>query len=133
MNIWQFKYEILSLVQKYKPHVDFFAIRLERSHGADIFLRSGKVETLSTGISIGGQVRACHRGGWGFASFNDLHSLEAKLKEAIASAKWVGSEETVLAVVEPVQAKVSLIKENPHQIELIDKKNLCAHYTDILR
>jgi len=133
MNIWQFKDEILSLVQKYKPHVDFFEIRLERSHGADIFLRSGKVETLSTGISIGGQVRACHRGGWGFASFNDLHSLEAKLKEAIASAKWVGSEETVLAVVEPVLAKVSLIKENPHQIELIDKKNLCAHYTDILR
>jgi TldD protein len=132
MNIWQFKDEILSLVQKYKPHVDFFAIRLERSHGADIFLRSGKVETLSTGISIGGQVRACHRGGWGFASFNDLHSLEAKLKEAIASAKWVGSEETVLAAVEPVQAKVSLIKENPYQIELIDKKNLCAHYTDIL-
>ena len=63
MNIWQFKDEILSLVQKYKPHVYFFAIRLERSHGADIFLRSGKVETLSTGISIGGQVRACHRGG----------------------------------------------------------------------
>ncbi len=87
MNIWQFKDEILSLVQKYKPHVDFFAIRLERSQGADIFLRSGKVETLSTGISIGGQVRACHRGGWGFASFNDLHSLEAKLKDRIIGAK----------------------------------------------
>ena len=133
MDIWQFKDQVSSLAQKYKPHVDFLAIRLERSQGADIFLRSGKVETLSTGISIGGQVRACHRGGWGFASFNDLENLEEKLKEAIAAAKWVGNDETVLADVEPVQAKVSLIQENPHQIALIDKKNLCAHYTDILR
>jgi TldD protein len=133
MDIWQVKDQISSLVQKYKPQVDFFAIRLERSQGADIFLRSGKVETLSTGISIGGQVRACHRGGWGFASFNNLDNLEAKLQEAIAAARWVGNEETVLADVEPVQAKVSLIQENPHQIALIDKKNLCAHYTDILR
>jgi len=133
MNLWQVNDQILDLVRKYKSHVDFFAIRLERSQGADIFLRSGKVETLSTGISIGGQVRACHRGGWGFASFNDLHSLEVKLQEAIAAAKWVGNEETILAEVEPLQVKVSLIQENSHQIELIDKKNLCAHYTDILR
>ena len=133
MDIWQVKDQILGLVQKYKPDVDFFVIRLERSQGADIFLRSGKVETLSTGISIGGQVRACHRGGWGFASFNNLNSLEIKLKEAIAAAKWVGNEETVLAEVDPVQVKVSLIKENPYQIALIDKKNLCTHYTDILR
>ena len=137
MDIWQVedqvKDQILGLVQKYKPDVDFFVIRLERSQGADIFLRSGKVETLSTGISIGGQVRACHRGGWGFASFNNLNSLEIKLKEAIAAAKWVGNEETVLAEVDPVQVKVSLIKENPYQIALIDKKNLCTHYTNILR
>lgn len=133
MDIWQVEDQILGLVQKYKPDVDFFVIRLERSQGADIFLRSGKVETLSTGISIGGQVRACHRGGWGFASFNNLNSLEIKLKEAIAAAKWVGNEETVLAEVDPVQVKVSLIKENPYQIALIDKKNLCTHYTDILR
>ncbi len=137
MDIWQVKdqvkEQISDLVQKYKSHVDFFAIRLERSQGADIFLRSGKVETLSTGISLGGQVRACHQGGWGFASFNNLNSLEIKLKEAIAAAKWVGNEETVLAEVDPVQVKVSLIKENPHQVELIAKKNLCTHYTDILR
>ena len=133
MDIWQVKDRILDLVQKYKSQVDFFAIRLERSQGADIFLRSGKIETLSTGISIGGQVRACHRGGWGFASFNDLGSLEIKLQEAIAAAKWVGNEETVLAAVEPIQAKVSLIQESPQQIALIDKKNLCAHYGEILR
>jgi TldD protein len=133
MDIRQVKDQILGLVTKYKSQVDFFAIRLERSQGVDIFLRSGKVETLNTGISIGGQVRACHMGGWGFASFNDLRSLESKLEEAIAAAKWVGNEETSLAEVEIVQAQISLIKENPHQIAIIDKKNLCAHYTDVLR
>jgi len=133
MDIWQAKDRLVSLVNHYKSHVDFLAIRLERSQGADIFLRSGKIETLSTGISIGGQVRACHRGGWGFASFNDLSGLEAKLQEAIAAAKWVGNAETVLAAVEPVQAQVSLIKENPSQIALITKKDLCSHYTEILQ
>jgi len=133
MDIWQAKDRLMSLVNHYKSHVDFLAIRLERSQGADIFLRSGKIETLSTGISIGGQVRACHRGGWGFASFNDLSGLEAKLQEAIAAAKWVGNAETVLAAVEPVQAQVSLIKENPSQIALITKKDLCSHYTEILQ
>ncbi|MBD2177475.1 TldD/PmbA family protein [Pseudanabaena sp. FACHB-1998] len=133
MNIWQVKDQILNLVGKYKSQVDFFAIRLERSQGADIFLRSGKIETLSTGISIGGQVRACHRGGWGFASFNNLTNLESKLQEAIAAAKWVGNEQTILAEVEPVQAQVSLIQDNPQNIELLAKKNLCSHYAEILR
>jgi TldD protein len=133
MNIWQIKDQISSLVSKYRSRVDFFSIRLERSQGADIFLRSGKIETLSTGISMGGQIRACHRGGWGFASFNDLHNLENKIQEAIAAAIWVGDAETVLAEVEPIQDKVSLIQENPHETELIDKKNLCADYSEILR
>ena len=133
MNIWQVKDQISDLVSKYKSHVDFFAIRLERSQGADIFLRSGKVETLSTGISIGGQVRACHKGGWGFASFNNLRNLEDKLQEAIAAAKWVGNSETVLAEIAPVQAQVSLIQDHPHHIDLSAKKDLCSHYSDILR
>jgi len=128
---WQFKDQISELVNKYRTKVDFLAIRLERSHGADIFLRSGKVETLSTGISIGGQVRACHHGGWGFASFNNLQNLETKIQEAIAAAKWVGNQKTVLAEVAPVQAQVRLA--NSPQIELIEKKNLCAKYTEILR
>lgn len=128
---WQVKDQISELVNKYRTKVDFLAIRLERSHGADIFLRSGKVETLSTGISIGGQVRACHHGGWGFASFNNLQNLETKIQEAIAAAKWVGNQKTVLAEVAPVQAQVRLA--NSPQIELIEKKNLCAKYTEILR
>ncbi|MBD2149755.1 TldD/PmbA family protein [Pseudanabaena sp. FACHB-1277] len=128
----QLKDRVVGLIDRYKSQVDFLAIRLERSHGTDIFLRSGKVETLSTGISIGGQVRVCHRGGWGFASFNDLASLEMRIAEAIAAAKWVGDEQTILAEVAPVQAQISLVTPQP-EVSLSDKKALCSHYTDILR
>jgi len=128
----QLKDQVVELVDKYKSQVDFLAIRLERSHGTDIFLRSGKVETLSTGISIGGQVRVCHRGGWGFASFNDLLSLETRIAEAIAAAKWVGNAQTILAEVAPVQAEISLIASQS-MVSLTDKKALCSHYTDVLR
>lgn len=130
--LWQFKDQVVELIEQYKSQADFLAIRLERSHGTDIFLRSGKVETLSTGISIGGQVRVCHRGGWGFASFNDLPSLEMRIVEAIAAAKWVGDEQTILAEVAPVQAQISLIASQP-MVSLTEKKALCSHYTDVLR
>jgi TldD protein len=50
------------LIARYRTQVDYLAIRLEAAEGADILLRGNKIEALSEGISIGGQVRACHRG-----------------------------------------------------------------------
>ena len=137
MEITNAKDRLLDLVDRYRSQVDFFTIRLERSEGTNIFLRTGKTETLSSGVSLGGQVRACHRGGWGFASFNNLDSLELRLKEAIAAAKWVGKDETLLAPISPVQVVRSLIKENgqndPRQIPLDRKKDLCSHYAELLQ
>src|SRR4028119_407866 len=92
------------LMARYRNQVDYLAIRLEESEGTDIFLRGEKIETLSEGVSIGGQVRACHKGGWGFASFNQLGTLAERIEEAIAAARLVGDEETLLAEVMPVQA-----------------------------
>ena len=137
MDIWQVKDQVkdqaLGLVSQYKSQVDFLTIRMERSHGTDILLRSGKVETMIAGISIGGQVRACHRGGWGFASFNNLQSLKTKIEEAIAAAKWVGNDVTRLAIVEPIQDRVSLIQEHPQKVALFDKKKLCSNYAEAMR
>jgi TldD protein len=133
MDITQTQDRLQDLVNKYRSQVDFFTIRLEQSEGTDIFLRSGKVETLSTGLASGGQVRACHKGGWGFASFDSWDKLEQKLQEAIAAAKWVGNEETLLAAVDPVQVERSMIQSDPRQIPLAQKKALCSRYTDILQ
>ncbi|MDX2255260.1 MAG: TldD/PmbA family protein [Pseudanabaenaceae cyanobacterium bins.39] len=133
MDIWQTKDQVVDLVRKSRSQVDFLTVRLERSLGTDIFLRSGKIEQLSTGTSVGGQVRACHRGGWGFASFNNLADLPAKISEAIAAAKWVGTDQTILAEVDPIQAQISCMESHPHSISIAAKKDLCSHYAEILK
>jgi TldD protein len=122
-------------IQRYLNQVDYLAIRLEEAEGVDILLRGDKVETLSEGISIGGQVRVCHKGGWGFASFNRLETLRERVEEAIAAARIVGDEETTLAAIDPIQDTfvLPLTGTDPRQISLLDKKNLCHRYSDILR
>lgn len=126
---------LTELIAQYRSQVDYLAVRLEEAEGTDILLRGYKVETLSEGISIGGQVRACHKGGWGFASFNRLSSLKERIEEAIAAARLVGDEETLLAPIAPIQdsRQIPLTGTDPRQIPLPQKKALCSHYAEILR
>lgn len=123
------------LVARYRHRVDYLAIRLEEAEGTDILLRGDKVESLSEGLSIGGQVRACYKGGWGFASFNQLDTLAERIEEAIAASLLVGDEETLLAPVEAVQAvcALPLTGSDPREISLSQKKELCDRYNQILR
>jgi TldD protein len=126
---------LTDLMNRYRHQVDYLAIRLEAAEGTDILYRGHKIETLSEGISIGGQVRACHKGGWGFASFNQLSSLKDRIEDAIAAARLIGNDETILAPVNPVQdiCAVALTGTDPRQIPLVQKKELCEHYGEILR
>ncbi len=131
-HLWHLTPDLIdALISKYKAQVDFLVIRLEKVEGTEIGLRSGKVETLSTGVSLGGQIRAYHRGGWGLSSFNRLDTLELRIQEAIASAKWVGIDEYNLAPVEPIRDQKSLVI--PIQASLAQKRDLCFHYDEILR
>lgn len=126
---------VSDLIARYRTQVDYLAIRLEAAEGADILFRGNKIEALSEGISIGGQVRACHRGGWGFASFNQLATLAERIEEAISAARLVGDEETLLAPIPAIQDTciLPLTGTDPRQIPLADKKALCQHYGEILR
>ncbi|NMF63448.1 TldD/PmbA family protein [Brasilonema octagenarum] len=123
------------LLKRYSSRVDYLMIRLEEAEGTDIFLRGDKVETLSEGISIGGQIRACHKGGWGFSSFNQLSTISDRIEEAITAAKIVGEEETILAPIDIVQAvcDMPLTGSDPRQISLKKKKELCDRYTELLK
>lgn len=122
-------------MKRYQNQVDYLAIRLEESEGTDILLRRDKIETLCESSSLGGQVRACHKGGWGFASFNQLSTLSERIEDAIKAAQWIGHEETILAPIPPIQAVYSLplTGTNPRHISLGQKKKLCEHYSEILR
>lgn len=122
------------LIERFSHRVDYLAIRLEAAEGTDIFLRGEKIETLSEGVSTGGQVRACYKGGWGFASFNNLEHISARVSEAIAAARIVGNEATRLAPVDPVVASyhLPLSGTSPREISLAVKKQLCDRYTEIL-
>ncbi|KAM3093150.1 TldD/PmbA family protein [Phormidesmis sp. 146-35] len=123
------------LIKRYSSQVDHLAIRLESAEGTDILLRGNKIETLSEGISLGGQVRACYKGGWGFASFNQLATLADRIEEAIAAARIVGCDETILAPITPIQdiCTLPLTGTDPRQITLARKKTLCQYYGEILR
>lgn len=126
---------LADLIARYASHVDYLMIRLEEAEGTDILLRSDKVETLSEGISIGGHIRACYKGGWGLSSFNQIATIQDRIEEAIAAARMVGDEETILAPINPVQAicKLPLTGTDPRKIPLAQKKDLCDYYTELLK
>jgi TldD protein len=129
------KDQIDGLIRRYRSQADFIAIRLEASEGADVTLRGQRIETLSEALAIGGQVRVCHKGGWGFASFNRIDQLQVRLEEAIIAAKLVGDETTQLAAIVPVQAVCTMPtpQGDPRQVSLAAKKALCEHYSKLLR
>jgi len=121
-------------IAHYRHQVDYLAIRLEFSENVAIALRGQQIDALNEGISIGGQVRACHRGGWGFASFNRLSDLVGYIEAAIAAARTVGQGETILAPVASIQASrtLPLTGSDPRHIPLSRKKALCDHYIEVL-
>jgi TldD protein len=135
LSLTDAKQFLIELIARYQSKVDYLAIRLEEAEGTDILLRGDRVETLSEGISIGGQVRACYKGGWGFASFNQLVTLSDRIQEAIAAARLVGDEETLLASIPVIQdsRQLKIIGSDPRHIPLVRKKQLCNHYAEILR
>jgi TldD protein len=126
---------LTDLIARYRDRVDYLAIRLEKAAETNILLRGNKIETLSEAIAIGGQVRACHKGGWGFVTFNDLATLSEQIENAIASAKIVGEETTILAPIDPVEivCTIPLTGRDPRQISVVEKKQLCDRYNQILR
>jgi TldD protein len=123
------------LIAQYSGRVDYLMIRLEEAEGTDILLRGDKVETLSEGISIGGHIRACYKGGWGLSCFNQLATIKDRIEEAIAAARMVGDEETLLAPIDPVQAIciLPLKGADPRNIPLSKKKQLCDRYAQLLK
>ncbi len=113
--------------------VDFVDIRVEDLTNSWVNFRGPDLDTIGSSRTVGGIVRALYKGGWGYATFNDLEDLEKRVREACETARLVGTEQTFLAQIEPVQVelKAELVKDF-RQVALADKKALMEEYNKIV-
>ena len=90
-NIGQQLAEILK-----KQNVDYIEAHLEESQFSSISYRGKQLESISKTTSVGGNVRALVKGGWGFVSFNDLTGLQEKVATAVKQARFIGKEKSLI-------------------------------------
>jgi TldD protein len=112
---------------------DYLELRLEESQTSQIIYRGINLESIGRSTSIGGNVRALVKGGWGFNCFNRLEGLPGRMKQAVEQAKLTGSSKSQLAPLDPITDSVSSgVGKNPVGIPLAEKKELIDEYNDII-
>jgi TldD protein len=113
--------------------VDYADIRIEDKTESQVVFRGHDLDNIGSSRVIGGIVRALYKGGWGYATFNDLKDLESRVREACATARLVGRETSQLAPVEPVVDEIPAAMEKDFRhIPLSQKKALLEEYNQIL-
>ena len=118
-------------VERFAPQCDYFEVHLEETEETRVQFQGKKLADLGSSIDFGGNVRALVKGGWGFASFNSLDRIDEFAENAVAQAKMVGRETSVLAEVEPVVAEVKLdLESSPGDVPLEDKVSIMRAYND---
>ncbi|MEW5870522.1 MAG: TldD/PmbA family protein [Chloroflexota bacterium] len=121
------------LEQALKAHdVEYADIRIEDLTNSWVNFRGHDLDTIGSSRTVGGIVRALYKGGWGYATFNDLDELEKRVGEASETARLVGTEETSFAPVEPVVDVIQVeMDKDFRQVPLADKKALIEEYNQI--
>ena len=122
--------ELAEILRKYDA--DYIEAHLEEAEGSYITYRGRKLESIGRQTSIGGNVRALVKGGWGFVSFNSLTDLPARVKLAVEQARFAGDKESKLAEVTPVVDIVPSEGKNPVAMPLAEKKQLLDEYNDVI-
>jgi TldD protein len=113
--------------------VDYADIRIEDKTESEVLFRGPDLDRIGSSRVSGGIVRALYKGGWGYATFNDLNDLESRVREACATAKFVGKKTSQLAPVEPVvDESPAAMQKDFRQIPLSAKKALVEEYNQIL-
>ncbi|MCL5264895.1 MAG: TldD/PmbA family protein [Chloroflexi bacterium] len=111
---------------------DYIEIHVEEREATRLSFRGRELEEISTTSDLGGNVRALVKGGWGFASFNDISTLREKVELAVEHARAVGHEKSKLAPIAPVVDVIHLaIKKDPRLVPLTEKKHLLDSYAQL--
>jgi len=112
---------------------DYIEIRIEEGEATRIQYRGWELEEIGRTTSLGGNVRALVKGGWGFVSFNELAGLRDKVELAVRQAGLVGKEKSMLAPVEPqVDTVEPELRKNPLSVSLAEKKRLLDEYNELI-
>jgi TldD protein len=120
-------------IAPYRQQVDYLEIRLEQSESTAIAYRGKQLDAVDRSFALSGGIRACHKGGWSFVTFNGLADLQNRIEEALAQAKLIGNATTQLAQVAPVQDYVAVeFAKDPRGISLDAKRQLIEAYNQIL-
>jgi len=130
-NIETISHRLTEVLKRHKA--DYIEAHLEEGQSSHITYRGKELESIGKGASIGGNIRALVKGGWGFVSFNNLDTLESSVELAVKQAKLVGKQKSQLAEVEPVVDKVLAEKDkDPVAIPLAEKKQLLDEYNEVI-
>ncbi len=113
------------------PGADYIEIRIEENKITRLVYRGKRLEEVGRTSSLGGNVRALVKGGWGFVSFNDTHNLNDSAKLAIKEAQLTAKEDFSLVPTEPIVEIVAVPKKGP-SLSLASKKQLLDEYNDII-
>ncbi len=111
---------------------DYTEIRMERAEITSAVYLGPILEAVGTTFTLGGAVRICDRGGWGFASFNRPEDAPESARAASTNARLaIRPEGTTLAPVVSVVARVpNEMAVDPADIPLADKVDLLRGYNE---
>lgn len=120
-----------------KADVDYCEVRFENSRELLILFSGVTLERVDNETLYGGNVRALHKGGWGFASFNNLDDLDANIKLACDQAKAAGeivNEEGFKLAPVPVVEKdfCPTWTLHPEAVSLKEKIRILGHYHKLI-
>jgi len=116
-----------------KSDAEYAEIRLEEVTSSWVAFRGDELDSVGSYRNVGGIARALVRGGWGYATFNDLNDLETRVAEACESARIVGKEASSFAEVEPVvDATKAVLKKDFRAVSLSQKKSVVEDYNRIV-
>jgi TldD protein len=131
MNIREAGHLLAGVMSKYE--VEYIEAHLEESVSSHITYRGKELESTDKTSSVGGNVRALVKGGWGFVSFNNLDDLPAKVKLAVEQARFVSGGDAKINPFRPIVDRVvGEVKQNPVDIPLIQKKQVLDEYNEII-
>jgi len=112
---------------------DYVEVRIQEGSSSSVHYTGKELEDIGRSTALGGSVRAMVKGGWGFASFNDVDELPRFVEAACAQARLVERASTGLAPIKPVTDRITSKPEiDPRDIPLEQKRELCDRYNKII-